>query len=485
MIQIRPKIDVDCDVLIVGGGPAGSALAYHLSKANIKTIVVEAEQFPRDKVCGDGVSPIALKELHDIGITQTEAFKKANAIEKVGLFLENDQTFIELEKPDELPFHARIIPRIELDYMVYNAAKSAGAQFIENARVTDYKVTVNKVITTYKKGKSEKQITSKLIVGADGSRSVIGRKLRGTMPDPAYQLLGLRSYFKNVNGPKNRVDVYFSKENFPGIYWLFPKGEKGANVGMAMIFKTCPQQASEVRKCFSNFIDSNPDLKKRLGKGKAIEKIQGWPITFYNSENPIISNRVMLIGEAAGLINPLSGDGIQYAVLSARWASEDIKMCVKENNFSYSALENFQTKIENELEYDFALSNLLVQFGRNKTLSRLWMSFLKILIERCKEDPKFAGTIAGIFEGTYPSYKALSAEFILKIVMQAGLDTNSYILKNVNQPSQFLKDGSQLAKNSKAILIELSKNSKAHLSWLADVAGKTFRVAKHTINGKR
>ncbi|MFD1163374.1 NAD(P)/FAD-dependent oxidoreductase [Hwangdonia seohaensis] len=484
MIQIRPKIDFDCDVLIVGGGPAGSALAHHLSKMNIKTIVVEAERFPRDKVCGDGVSPIALKELHDIGITQTEAFKKANSIEKVGLFLNKDQTFIQLEKPETLPFHARIIPRIELDYMVYKAAKSAGAQFIENARVVDFKVSAHKVVTTYKKGASEKEIISKLIVGADGSRSLVGRKLRGNMPDPAYQLLGLRSYFKNVNGPKNRVDVYFSKENFPGIYWLFPKGENGANVGMAMVFKTCPQQASEVRKCFSNFIESNPDLKKRLGKGKAIEKIQGWPITFYNSQNPIISHRAMLIGEAAGLINPLSGDGIQYAVLSARWASVEIKKCSEQNDFSYAAMAGYQTKIESELEYDFALSNLLVQFGRNKTLSPLWMSFLKILIARCKEDPKFAGTIAGIFEGTYPSYKALRAEFILKIAMQAGIDANSYILNRANQPAQFVKDGSQFAKTSKDILIELSKDPKAHLGWLADVAGKTFKVAKHTLNGK-
>lgn len=481
MIHIKQNITVDCDVLIVGGGPAGSSLAYHLSKANIKTVVIEAERFPRDKVCGDGVSPIALKELHNMGITETDTFKKANAIEKVGLFMENDQTFIELEKPDELPFHARIIPRIELDFMIYNAAKSAGATFIEGARVTDFKVTNLKVTTNYKVGALDQQITSKLIVGADGSRSIVARQLRGNSPDPAYQLLGLRSYYKNVNGPRNRVDVYFNKENFPGIYWLFPKGQHDANVGMAMVFKTCPQQVSEVRKCFSNFIDTNADLKKRLGNGTATEKVQGWPITFYDPKNPVVSNRIILVGEAAGLINPLSGDGIQYAVLSARWAYQTIKECSKINDFSLDVLMPYQKTIEDELEYDFSLSNLLVQFGKNKSLEPIWMSFLKILIGRCKEDPKFAGTVAGIFEGTYPSYKAMDAEFIMKILMQAGCDANSYVLKNIEQPYQFLEDGTQLAKTTTTILKALAKEPKAHLGWLTNVAGKTFTVAKHTV----
>ena len=115
MISIKPIIKYDCDVLIAGGGPAGSGLAFHLATKGYKVIVVEAEKFPRDKVCGDGVSPIALAELHAMGITGTEKFALANEISKVGLFLKKDKVFINLSKPEHLPFHARIIPRIELD----------------------------------------------------------------------------------------------------------------------------------------------------------------------------------------------------------------------------------------------------------------------------------------------------------------------------------------------------------------------------------
>ena len=80
MITIKPVYKYDCDVLIAGGGPAGSILAYHLAKKGWKVIVAEAEIFPRDKVCGDGVSPVALAELHAMGITGTEKFAAANEI---------------------------------------------------------------------------------------------------------------------------------------------------------------------------------------------------------------------------------------------------------------------------------------------------------------------------------------------------------------------------------------------------------------------
>ena len=89
MLNVKSITNYDCDVLIVGGGPAGSSLAYHLAKEGRKVIVVEAEEFPRDKVCGDGVSPIAVNELHKMNITNFDEFNQANEINEVGLFVKN------------------------------------------------------------------------------------------------------------------------------------------------------------------------------------------------------------------------------------------------------------------------------------------------------------------------------------------------------------------------------------------------------------
>ncbi|MCG2420344.1 geranylgeranyl reductase family protein [Aequorivita sp. F47161] len=479
MLTVKPKINYDCDVLISGGGPSGSALAFHLAKKGVKVIVVEAAKFPRDKVCGDGVSPIALAELNKMGITRTQKFAKANEIKKVGLFLKNDNVFINLAKPEHLRYHARIIPRIELDAMIYEAAKKAGATYLEESRVVKYKITPNAALVTVKTDADQQLIKTKLVVGADGSRSIIARQMRGNSPSKDYQLLGLRAYYNNVNGPTDRVDIYFSEEGFPGIFWMFPKGKNDANIGMAMISQTFPQKPDHIKKLLTEHIATHPEIAKRIGKGSLEAKMEGWPITFFNASQKLCSDRVMLIGEAAGLINPLSGDGIQYALLSSRWAAETIINCVPADEFSETALSTYSKKVNEEVGYDFALSNLLVQFPRNKTLTKVWMKILTVLIARAKEDKEYADIIAGIFEGTYPSYKALTVPFILKSLKQGGLEISKELSNSLKHPNSLLDNAADSVQFLFKILEEIKANPVAQLKWAGNTLSKTASVAAH------
>ncbi len=477
MITIKPKINYDCDVLIAGAGPAGSGLAYHLASKGIKVIVAEAKKFPRDKVCGDGVSPIALAELHQMGITGTEKFEKANEIQKVGLFIKDQKVFVDLAKPDHLPFHARIIPRLELDSWIYEAAKRAGADFQESTQVIGYKTTSSAAIITLKNNKKSYQLKARVIVGADGSNSTVARQMRGGKPPEEFQLLGLRAYYEGVNGPDDRVDIYFSEECFPGIFWLFPKGARGANIGIAMVSQTLPNKPSHVKDLLLNHIKNNPDIARRIGKGKPEGKIHGWPITFFNPDSSISAHRLMLVGEAAGLINPLSGDGIQYALLSARWASESLESCMQKDDFSRAALTSYSKKITDEVGYDFALSNLLVQLPRNKTLSRIWMTILSVMISRARKDPDYASTIAGIFEGTYPSYHALTLPFIIKSLEEGGVEMGSILNDALNNPSSMIQNGADVSQDMVKIFEEICEQPLVHGKWAIHTVSKTLSVA--------
>lgn len=485
MLTVTPIQKFDCDVLIAGGGPAGSGLAYHLAKQGCRVMVAEAETFPRDKVCGDGVSPVALAELHAMGITQTEKFAATNEIKQVGLFIKKDQVIIDLSKPEHLPFHAHIIPRVELDHWIYKAASDAGASYMENTRITGFTVNPGSVLVQGKQGRKQLSIRSKMIIGADGSRSAIARQLNGRQPDSEFQLVGLRSYYENVNGPADRVDIYFTEESFPGIFWMFPKGPAGANIGMAMVSQTLPAKASDVKQLLINHVAQNKDIRERIGDGKMTGKIQGWPITFYNSKTQITGDRQLLIGDAAGLINPLSGDGIQYALLSARWASETIMQCLSANDFSAKALHGYRRRVDAELGYDFALSNLLVQFPRNKSFSKLWMKILEVMIARAKDDAHYASIIAGIFEGTYPSYKALNASFILKSLKQGVNEMGIGLTKGMNNPGAFINGGLQLSGDLLSLLTELSAHQKDHVGWLKNTVGKTISLAGHVVRNMR
>src|SRR5690606_6786270 len=114
----------------------------------------------------------------------------------------------------------------------------------------------------------------------------------GASPGDQFQLLGLRAYYEQVNGPRNRVDIFFSEESFPGIYWMFPKGTKGANIGMAMMAATLPRKPAQVRQLLQQHIATNKDMAARIGSGKIQGKIQGWPINFFNAAGAITGNRV-------------------------------------------------------------------------------------------------------------------------------------------------------------------------------------------------
>lgn len=481
MINIKPIQKYDCDVLIAGGGPAGSGLAYHLAKKGYKVIVAEAAIFPRDKVCGDGVSPIALAELHAMGITGTEKFARANEINKVGLFIKTDKVFINLSKPDHLPYHARIIPRIELDNWIYEAAKNAGATYHQSTRVCSYQIGTDAAVVQLKQGKQTYQLKAKVLVGADGSSSTIARQMNGAKPKEEFQLLGLRAYYENVNGPTDRVDIYFSGESFPGIFWMFPKGPDGANIGMAMISQTFPNKPAHVKELLTAHIHHNPDILERIGNGKITGKMDGWPIRFFNAQSRITGHRLLLAGDAAGLINPLSGDGIQYALLSARWAAHTLDGCLQKNDLSATALYDYRKKVDAELGYDFSLSNLLVQFPRNKTFTPVWMAILKVMISRAKEDEAYADIIAGIFEGTYPSHKALTPSFILKSILQGGKDIGKNLSHLLNHPAGIMNSGVNLSKTTFKILEEVKDHPAENGKWMLSTVKKTMVVAGHVI----
>ncbi len=486
MINVHVVHPYDCDVLITGGGPAGSALAYHLSQKGLNVIVIEAQRFPRDKVCGDGVSPIALSELHNIGITGLDGFAAANEINKVGLFIREDKVFIDLEKEDHLPYHARIIPRLQLDNWIHEAAERNGAIYWEDSRVTDYFITENMIVADVKRNDASIRVKAKVIVGADGSNSTIARVLNGSKPSDEYQLLGLRAYYENVNGPRDRVDIFFSDENYPGIYWMFPLGENEANIGLAMVASTLPKKEVHVKELLTDHIKKNKGISERIGNGTINGKIYGWPLNFFNPANKIAASRLLLVGDAAGLINPLSGDGIQYALLSARWAAESLIKCFELNDFSRTALSSYHTKIKDELAYDFALSNLLIQFARNKALTPLWMEIMIVLIARAKVDKSYAHIIASIFEGTYPSYKALTPAFIGKSILQGGLHVGINTATGMLQgPEYWMRKGKDLNRIAGNIADSIKNNPAGNLRWLTGLVKNGAGVAGHLLKSVR
>ena len=180
-------------------------------------------------------------------------------------------------------------------------------------------------------------------------------------------IFAIRAYYQGVRGPSDRADLYFSSDTFPGYYWLFPTGRTAANVGIGMLSDTLPPSEMHLRETLMRRIAEDPAIGKRLGGATVKGKVVGWPLSTYNPELPLSGERVLLAGDAAGLINPLNGEGIQYALMSGRWVAQALAECAGRHDagdYSASALVQYDRIVHTELRLDMALAGTVVHLIR-------------------------------------------------------------------------------------------------------------------------
>ena len=410
----------DCDAIVVGGGPAGAAAAARLAARGFRTIVVDRATFPRDKVCGDFVGPAALAELADLGVTGTDAFDATNTIGVCALHVDGDHFgALAIPQVDGLPAHGRVIPRRQLDAWVLDAARQAGATVLDGRKVTAVEQASDAVTVRGHSAAGPWQLRSRLLVGADGSNSIIARALRGTVPPRQDRIVAVRAYFDDVAGPAGQADICLCGDSFPGYCWLFPAGGARANVGVGMLHSTYPQTSRNLRELLLHLIAEDTALQHRLRGARMRGKVLGCPLTTYNPRLPLVGDRVMLLGDAAGLINPLNGEGIQYALQSARWAADVASDCLSSNRLDAVSLESYERWVHRSLRQDMAFSRLIVQLIRNRNLNPLWLQALRIIAARARSDPDYANRIGCVLTGLTPVTSTLGLSVVAGTAEQA------------------------------------------------------------------
>ena len=410
----------DCDALVVGGGPAGAAAAARLAARGFSTVVVDRAVFPRDKVCGDFVGPAALAELADLGVTGIEAFGATNIIGECGLHVDGDQLgVLAIPQVGGLPGYGRVIPRRQLDAWILDTARRAGATVLDGRKVTTIERAPNAVTVRGHSVAGPWQLRTRLLVGADGSNSIIARALRGTMPPRQDRIVAVRAYFDGVVGPVGQVDVCLCSDSFPGYAWLFPCGGGLANVGVGMVMSTYPQTVRNLRELLLRLIDEDASMQHRLRGARICGKVLGCPLTTYNPRLPLVGDRVMLVGDAAGLINPLNGEGIQYALHSARWAADVAADRLSSDRLDTASLAGYEQRVHYSLRQDMAFSRLIVQLIRNRALNPVWLRALRVIASRASIDPDYAYHVGCVVTGLAPATRTLGLSLAAKTAGQA------------------------------------------------------------------
>jgi geranylgeranyl reductase family protein len=476
MIALRVWPKHDCDVLVAGAGPAGTSAAARLATAGLRVMVLDRMHFPRDKVCGDFVGPAALIELEALGIAAGEGYARSNVIRQAAVHLDGRLLIRRaLPEVEGLPAFGRCIPRLTLDAWCLDAARRAGATIMEGMRVTGFDVRDDAVVVQAQQGTETRAIRARLLIGADGSSSTVSRVLRGSAPPSDDRIIAVRAYYDGDIGHADQADLYFAAESFPGYYWLFPTGGGRANVGVGMVLETLPPTSDHLRELLLGLVERDAALHARLARGRIVGKVLGWPLTTYNASLPLVAERVMVVGDAAGFINPLNGEGIQYALMSGRWAAECAIQSLAEDDTSERRLRMYADQAEHELRYDMALAGLIVQLIRNRHLNGLWLEALKVIAARARADREYSEITGGILAGLVPARDALTAK-----VIGRTLDQVACSLAGASVVAA-LKGPTHLRASGRAAILEGATTAASAMADPASLADWISGVLRHVV----
>jgi menaquinone-9 beta-reductase len=315
------------DVLVVGGGPAGAACAYWLAEAGHDVLVIEKESFPREKTCGDGLTPRAVRQLMDLGLAdRLEDHHRYEGLRAIAHGIT-----LEMKWPDHprFPSHGFVVRRRDLDAMVVDHAVKAGARLRQRTEaltplLRDGLVR-GAVVKNHETG-GEEEITARFVVVADGANSRFGRAL-GTSRNRSYpQGMALRGYYESpmhddpwIESALDMVDR--NGNSLPGYGWIFPVGDGTINVGVGLLSTFRDYRSINTSHLLDEFALTAPDYWG-IGPETKVGEATGGRLPMAGSVSPKVGPSWIVIGDAAGSINPFNGEGIDYAYETGRMAAD-------------------------------------------------------------------------------------------------------------------------------------------------------------------
>jgi len=312
---------------VVGGGPGGASAAYWLARRGLEVVVAEKKTYPRDKTCGDGLTPRAVRQLIDMGFD----FDRDDVHKIIGLRAYAGDLVIELPWPEHTiyPNWGATLRRADLDMQVAMLAEKQGAvirQATEAVAIVEDGELVAVDLTT--NGDVER-MTPEMVVIADGSLARFGRKLGSTRRKDYPFGLGVRGYFASPNSTDGFIESQLSLHGrdgraMPGYGWVFPLGDGTINVGVGVVSSFRGWKDVNTSQLMDAYAASLPE-HWGLGPDSRLTEPVGGKLPMAFSVGPRVGRNWITIGDAAGAVNPFNGEGIDYAYETGRLAADVIE----------------------------------------------------------------------------------------------------------------------------------------------------------------
>ena len=350
---------LQCDVLIVGTGPAGCAAAITARRLGLKVIAIDRATFPRDKCCGDGLTTLALRELESLGLTPSasswltinDAYIRSPSGRELHLPLPRDRGQ-----------YAAIVKRIELDADLVDLMRDEGADVHQGCAFTTIELNAQGVQVLLDDGQS---ILARNVIAADGMWSPV-RKALGCGP-VGYRgdWHGFRQYVK-AEGPQSRnLWVWFDKDLLPGYAWSFPLADGQVNLGFGVV-RGSRLNGKKLASVWAGLLD-RPAIKQTLGHATPQDSRTAWPIPAQLPNAQLAKGPVLFVGDAATATDPLTGEGIGQALETGRLAAE----AVAREATPELAANSYESSARAALQLDHRLSKRLSNVLASPRLAEL------------------------------------------------------------------------------------------------------------------
>ncbi len=470
------------DVVVVGGGPAGSVMAWALARHGVQVLLLDRAKFPRNKVCGDFVEPRGLRILNRIGCLAALEKNNPLPITQVAIFVESQCKYRGAipfyGQHIELPPHGYIIPRDELDHELLQHAEQAGARVRDGSAVRNVKLSDKGVEIEVVRGSRLSTYHAELIVGADGVNSVVAKSVGLLEADPRYIAVAQRAYGEGLSGSTGEVSFLFDRELFPGYGWLFPIAGGRANIGVGILSEARTRFEISVPRLFEGLIEKLRRDHPLCSDLRVPRSPIGGIVKTYGAIGKNYFDRGILIGDAGCFVDPMTGEGITPAMESALIGAPLLIEALNEGSFDAEFLSAFERDFRSYFDPALRHVDLCAALMRNRCFAGSWLKAVARGCELAQQDEQFARTVGATFGGIEVSPINIAAKIWAKVAQELGtigLRSLSGLMRG---------DASTAVAALRSIVgwqfewwESMVNDPVWHTQWAADVATKWLNVA--------